>query len=271
MAFVKTADEVKQISAVLQAPRFTNAQRGYLAFRSDPDFIAEVLPPGLEPGAEPLITVTVGEFGSNCVGDFLGATISLAARHGQTDGATNGATDGAYVLTMFMNTDHAIIFGRDLFGEPKKHAEISLNMIGHQFRGTVNRLGVRLVDLSISLGDDSGPARSQANSFNIKAQPAANGIGLEADAVITLAAFTNDLSVNRAGQGTLILGGGIHDPLTDIPINEIVAAGYVEGDLSASVSVIDTIPAEVFLPYAYGRLDHWPALDTSARKADAAE
>jgi acetoacetate decarboxylase len=263
MAFVKTADEVKQISAVLQAPRFTDARRGYLTFRSEPDFIAEVLPPGLEPGAEPLITVTVGQFGSNCVGDFLGATISIAARHGQTD--------GAYVLTMFMSTDHAIIFGRDLFGEPKKHAEISLNMIGNQFRGTVDRLGVRLVDLSISLGDDTGPARSQANCFNIKAQPAANGMGLEADAVITLAAFTNDLSVNRAGQGTLILGGGIHDPLTDIPINEIVAAGYVEGDLSASVSVIDTIPAAAFLPYAYGRLDHWPALDTSARKATAAE
>ena len=267
MAFVKTAEEIQQIAAVLQTPRFTDARRGYLTFRTDPEFIADVLPPGLEPGAEPSITVTVGQFGSNCVGDFLGSTISIAARHRKND----GETDGAYVLTMFMSTDHAIIFGRDLFGEPKKQAEMSLNIIGNQFRGTVDRMGVRLVDLSISLGDDAGPGRSHANSFNIKAQPAADGSGLEADAVITLAQFTNDLTVNRAGQGTLILGGNIHDPLTDIPIVEIVAAGYVEGDLSASVTAIDTIPAAAFLPYAYGRMDHWPALDTSMRRANAAE
>ena len=263
MAFVKTAEEIAAIEAVLKTPRFTNARRAYLTFLSSAEFVAEVLPPGLEPGAQPLVTITVGEFGSNCVGDFAGATISIAVHH--------GGIEGAYVLTMFMNTDHAIIFGRDLFGEPKKQADISLNIIGNQLRGTVDRLGVRLVDLSISLGADTSPVRSQANAFNIKAQPAANGIGLEADAVLTLAAFDNDLTVNRTGQGTLILGGSLHDPLNEIPITEVVAAGYIEGDLTAQVRAVGTIPAADFLPYAHGRLDHWPALDTSARRADAAE
>ncbi|MBT5193168.1 MAG: hypothetical protein HOM07_12525, partial [Rhodospirillaceae bacterium] len=216
MAFVKTAAEIKEISAAFSAPRFTDARRAHLTFKSTEDFVADVLPPGLQPGAQPLVTVTVGEFGSNCVGDFAGATISMAARH--------GTTEGAYVLTMFMSTDHAIIYGRDLFGEPKKQADIALNIIGDQLRGTVDRMGVRLIDLSLSLGEDAGPARTQAKSFNIKAQPAANGDGLEADAVLTVAEFDNDLRVNRSAQGTLILSGTIHDPLDDIPINEIIAA-----------------------------------------------
>ncbi len=263
MAFVKTAEEIRQIEAVLQNPRFTDVRRAYLTFRSTPEFVADVLPPGLEPGADPLVTLTVGEFGSNCVGEFAGATFSIAARHGNIE--------GAYVLTMFMSTDQAIVFGRDLFGEPKKQADVALNIIGNQLRGTVDRDGVRLVDLSISLGEDTGPMRSQGSSFNIKAQPAANGIGLEADAVVTIAEFENELSVNRTGQGTLILDGTIHDPLTDIPIIDIVAAGYIEGELSARARAIGTIPAADFLPYAHGRLDHWPALDTSQQRADAAE
>ena len=66
----------------------------------------------------------------------------------------------------------------------------------------------------------------------------------------------------------------MHDPLHEIPIQEIVAAGYIEGDLNTRARAIGTIPAADFAPYAHGRLDYWPALDTSgqgAGKADAAE
>ena len=264
MAFVKTAEEIAAIEQVLRTPRFTGARRAHLSFLTTEDFIEQVLPPGLTPGAQPMVTVTIGEFGSNCVGDFAGATISMPARYGEIE--------AAYVLTMFMSTDHAIIFGRDLFGEPKKQAAIELKMVGNQLHGTVDRGGVRLIDLSLSLGEDSGPARSQAATFNIKAQPSVDGHGLEADAVLTIAEFDNDLRLNRAAQGTLILAGTVHDPLNEIPIQEIVAAGYIEGDLTARARAIGSIPAADFAPYAHGRLDYWPALDTSGQPAkEAAE
>ena len=262
MAFVKTAEEIAAIEQVLRTPRFTGARRAHLSFLTTEDFIEQVLPPGLTPGAQPMVTVTIGEFGSNCVGDFAGATISMPARYGEIE--------AAYVLTMFMSTDHAIIFGRDLFGEPKKQAAIELKMIGNQLHGTVDRGGVRLIDLSLSLGEDSGPARSQAATFNIKAQPSVDGHGLEADAVLTIAEFDNDLRLNRAAQGTLILAGTVHDPLNEIPIQEIVAAGYIEGDLTARARAIGSIPAADFAPYAHGRLDYWPALDTSGQPGQGA-
>ena len=196
MAFVKTAEEIAAIEQVLARPRFTDARRAYLTFLTTAEFVEEVLPPGLEPVLTPgpMVAVTVGEFGSNCVGDFAGATISIPARYGEVE--------AAYVLTMFMSTDHAIIFGRDLFGEPKKQAAIELQTVGNQLRGTVDRMGVRLIDLSLSLGEDSGPGRSQAATFNIKAQPSVDGNGLEADAVLTLAEFDNDVRLNRTAQGT---------------------------------------------------------------------
>ncbi len=270
MAFVKTAEEIAAIEKVLATPRFTGARRAHLRFLTTPEFVEQVLPPGLAPGAQPMVAVTIGEFGSNCVGDFAGATISIPARY--------GAVEAAYVLTMFMSTDHAIVFGRDLFGEPKKQADIELKITGNQLHGTVDRMGVRLMDLSLGLGEDTGPARNQGATFNIKAQPSVDGHGLEADAVLTIAEFDNDLRLNRTAQGTLILAGTVHDPLHEIPIQEVVAASYIEGDLNARARAIGTIPAADFLPYAHGRMDYWPALDTSsdtfgqrAGKADAAE
>ena len=82
-----------------------------------------------------------------------------------------------------------------------------------------------------------------------------------------MADFDNDLTVNRAGEGHLRLAGTVHDPLHEIPVVKIVGAGYVEGDFSARCRAIARIPAPAFLPYAYGRLDDWSALDTSGHAA----
>ncbi len=61
-------------------------------------------------------------------------------------------------------------------------------------------------------------------------------------------------------------------PLDEIPILEVIGAGYVEGDLSTRCRAAGRIPAAEFVPYAYGRMDDWSLLDTSGgRTAAAAE
>ncbi|MDP6707174.1 MAG: acetoacetate decarboxylase family protein [Alphaproteobacteria bacterium] len=262
MGFVKTAEEIARIEAVLRRPRFTGAKRAHLLFLTTEAFVAEVLPPGLAPAEKPLVAVSVGDYGSNCVGDFAGGSVAIAARHGEIE--------AAYVLSMYMTTDHAIVFGRELFGEPKKQAGIGLSLEGERVRGHVERLGVRLIELELTLGPDSGPTQNRAATFNIKALPAADGHGLEGDAVLTLAEFDNDLTVNRRAEGRVKLAGTVHDPLDEIPIVEVLGGGYIEGDLDARARAIATIPAADFLPYAYGRLDDWSALDTSGAAATSA-
>ena len=86
-------------------------------FLTDPDVVAEVLPPPL-----PTHHAACGRWQSNCVGDFFGGAIYVAARH---DGI-----DGAYVLAMYMDNDQPTIYGRDLFGEPKKLATSALHRHG---------------------------------------------------------------------------------------------------------------------------------------------
>lgn len=254
MGFVKTPEEIAEIQATFRRALFTSAEMLSVEFLTRSETVEAILPPPLEPLDEPRVTAMVGRWQSNCVGDFNGGAIYVASRYGDIE--------GEYVLAMYMNSDHAIIFGRDLFGEPKKQSVNSLNRAGNRMFGWVERGGVRLIELDADLTVDLGPVEGSGVNFNFKAQPAADGSGLEADAVLTAADFGLSLTTCREGVGSVRLQGTVHDPLDEIRVVEVKRAAYVEGTLDASCRAVARVPAEDFLPYAYGRLDYWPALDT---------
>jgi acetoacetate decarboxylase len=254
MGFVKTQDEIAQIQNALSNPRFVNGEMLTVDFLSDPAFVEEVLPPPLEPADEPLVTAMVSRWQSNCCGDFRGGAIYVAARW-------NGG-DGAYVLAMYMDNDQPTIYGRDLFGEPKKLADTGLYRNGNQFNGWLDRRGTRLIELRCDLPTDLGPSESEAVNFNFKARPAADGNGLEEDAILTRATFKNTTRVAREGAGIVTLGGTVHDPLDEIPVESVVRGAFVECDLIGQCRAVATVPADVFLPYHHGRHDDWSVLDT---------
>jgi acetoacetate decarboxylase len=255
MGLVRTPEEIAAIQATLSKPVFPSAEMLSVDFLTDPEVVRHILPPPLEPAAEPLVTAMVGRWQSNCVADYNGGAIYVSA--------TYDGIEATYVLAMYMSTDQAIVFGRDLFGEPKKQSTSGLNRAGSRMTGWIDR-GVRLIEIEADLPTDNGPLETSGANFNFKAQPASDGVGLEADAVLTLAEFDMSLTKTLTGTGTVRLGGTIHDPLDEIPVVEVRQAGYIEGTLAARCRSIAHVPADEFLPYAHGRLDYWPALDTSA-------
>lgn len=255
MGLVKTRPEIERIEEVLRRPRFTDCEMLQVEFLTQPETVAHLLPPPLQPTDEPLMVAMVGRWRSNCVGDYAGGALYVSA--------TYDGIDATYVLAMYMDTDHAIVFGRDVFGEPKTQANSDLRRRGNAYHGWVDRHGARLIDIKAEVPTDLGPEQGQGANFNVKSSPACSGSGLERDAVLTLAEFDTDLLVNREGRGTLTLGGTVHDPLDEIAVNEVRRATYLEGDLNARARALTTIPADQFVPYAYGRLDDWSALDTS--------
>ena len=181
MGFVKTAAEVARIEAAIGNPSFGGAQMLSVEFLVDPDYIAEVLPPPLEPVAEPRMRAMVGRFGSNCVGDFEGGCVYLTCTH--------EGLEGEYNVFQYMDTDQATIFGRDVFGEPKKMAKATLRARGRQMHGTIERHGVALIALEGELTKDNGPFEGTRESYNIKSRSSADGRGLEEDAILTRAKF----------------------------------------------------------------------------------
>src|SRR5436305_12649330 len=116
-SWVKSAAEIKKFEDRLAEPAFLEGKFLTVTYLTRPEIIRAVLPPPLEPASEPLVSVGVATFGrSNCVGAFSGGALCVRARYKDLE--------GEYCLAMPMSTDVAIIFGRELFGEPKKQARM---------------------------------------------------------------------------------------------------------------------------------------------------
>ncbi|MEQ8660612.1 MAG: acetoacetate decarboxylase family protein, partial [Gammaproteobacteria bacterium] len=225
MGFVRSPEEIARIQDALAKPRFVNAEMLSVDFLTHQSVVDHLLPPGLETTGTPRVTVMVGRWQSNCVGDFDGGAVYIEARHGDRV--------GDYVLAMYMDRDQPIIYGRELFGEPKKQATSRLHKSGNRMNGRVDRYGVPLIEIDAELGADEGPSEGDGINFNYKAIPATHGIGLEWDAALTCAYFRSNVRVHRSGRGVVRLGHGVHDPLDELPVVEVSAARYVECDLVA--------------------------------------
>lgn len=256
MGFVKTAEEIEQLERALSHPRFVNGEMLSVDFLTDPAVVAHVLPPPLEPSDEPRVKAMVGRWQSNCVGDFFGGAIYVAARY---DGV-----DGDYVLAMYMDNDSPLIYGRDLFGEPKKLATSQVHRHGDVYTGHVSRGGTRIIELHAHLANDLTPFGAEAVNYNFKARPDSTGIGLEEDAILTRARLETQVARGWEGTGTVTLRGTAHDPLDELPVVSVVGASFLECDLIGSCEAVATVPAGVFAPYHHGRQDDWSRLNTEA-------
>lgn len=129
--WVKTPEEIETIEERLAHPAFLDGRTLTVTYLTRPELIRAVLPPPLEPAGDPLVSVGVGAFGrSNCVGAFAGGWVDIRARY--------QGIEADYCLAMPMSTDVAIIFGRELFGEPKKQGRVRLESDGDVTRGWWN-------------------------------------------------------------------------------------------------------------------------------------
>ncbi len=254
-SWAKSPAEIKKIEERLAAPAFLQGRFLTVTYLTRPEIVRAVLPPPLAPGTEPLVSVGVGTFGtSNCVGAFAGGMMCVRARYKDLE--------ADYCLAMPMSTDHAIIFGRELFGEPKKQARVKLESDGDVTRGVIERMGIPYLTVESKLTENMPVDQpSYADRFHFKFMHSADGRGLEFDPVLVHAHFTNRLRVARRGLGKVVLKPSHHDPLSEIEIVEMRGAVYIEGDIYAQAKRIATVDAAKFLPYAFQNIDDYSELE----------
>lgn len=259
MGFVRTPEEIARFQEVLTNVEFVGGEMLSVSVLIDPAEAARLLPPPLVPAAQPRVNVVVGRWRSNCVGDFGGGAIYVAAQYGDVE--------ADYVLTMFMDDDIPLLFGRDIYGEPKKLARSGLYRQGRHVTGFIERGGTRIIEIDADLPDDGSTGASVGRNFNVKAMLAADGRGLHSDPVLTLATFETTTTLHWAGSAQLTLRGTAHDPLDEIRPVEMLGARYTEADMSADCRDLAVMDPELYLPHALGRYDDWTKLSTGALNA----
>lgn len=256
MAFIKTPAEISRIQNALAHGRFAGFELLSVSFLTTPAVVRRILPPGLEPTDQPVMQIGVSRWHrSSCIRGFDVTGLLVQARH--------GAVVGEYAAWMPVSTEAALVYGRDLVGEPKKLGEMSLTREGNQMRATCQRHGTPLVTIDATL---TGPATLPSlgfNIFNYKYLLKPRCEGLFGPAHLIRLIWEMKPSQVEVGTATLTLGSTPHDPLQEIEIVQNLGATYVRVDeeFTGTYEVLAEIEGEKFLPHAISRMDDWSLLD----------
>ncbi|MFJ9677658.1 acetoacetate decarboxylase family protein [Streptomyces sp. NPDC101194] len=216
-------------------------------WESDPEAVAAVLPPPLEPAGRPLVRANISTV--ELPGYPLGAgSVSVAAVH---DGH-----EGWYPLVMPMTHERALIGGREVFGEPKKLGEVTVERDGLVVRAALARHGIAFVEVrGAVVGPLPLPEPAEKLDFYFKFLPAVDGEGFDSDPV--LIHCTRHEKVRRLERisGDVVLRESVYDPVADLPVRRLVELTIGEKTSDQQGRAVARVSAKDLLPYVHQRYD----------------
>jgi acetoacetate decarboxylase len=246
------AQELKGYSMPFTAPLYGSPPLKYsdskivtVVFKTSPQVLRKMVPQPLVPNPQGLMFAYTsslnvlahqsGEFsfpGAN----YFEVVLGIPVRFDQTG--------GNYCVVMYLDkTVTGVSFGREIWGYPKKGANITFVEEGGKVSTTVERFGTTIMKLSFERTQrvEPVPPRPGTPTFNLKFIPS-----IRKDAPPDVMQLTSNVSeFNRKelwrGKGSVEFGSLSADPLGDIPVLEIVAAEYAiaEGSLGFGEVVHD--------------------------------
>jgi acetoacetate decarboxylase len=217
-------------------------------YLTDPEVVAAVLPPPVEPGDEPLVKITVATVDIPGYPTFGAGSFSVRARH--------EGTDGFYALLMPMTTEQSVIGGRETFGEPKKLGSVELVRNGDQITGTFARMGIEIVKVDGRVtGELALPDEETRTDFYFKFLPAPDGKGFDNDPSLVYCHRTEQTRKLESVTGTIELGESRFDPVADLPVRQVVGISLADRSSVQRGEIHGSVPGEWIRPYVHQRYD----------------
>ncbi|MGW0122750.1 acetoacetate decarboxylase family protein [Streptomyces sp. NPDC003327] len=220
-------------------------------WETDPDVVAAVLPPPLAPTARPLVRVAVSrvELPGHRFGAGSGAgSVAVAAAHGDQE--------GWYPLVMPTSHERALTGGREVFGEPRKLGEVTVEREGLVVRAALARHGIAFVEVR---GAVSGPlplpGPTERTDFSFTFLPGVEGSGLDADAVLVHCVRRERVRRLERITGDVVLRESMYDPVADLPVRRLVEITLGEKTTDQRGRVAARVSAEALLPFLHQRYD----------------
>jgi acetoacetate decarboxylase len=225
-------------------------------FETDPELVAEVLPPPLEPGPRSFARINITTVRMGGTWEFGAGWFGVQARHGDVV--------GEYPLFMPMTTEQATVGGRETFGEPKKLGEVSARRDGDHVEGRISRLGYPLAELRGTVGEALPLDERTSVDFYVKLSPSPERPGeLDADPLLVESRKTHGYRVRLAVDAELVLKDSPLDPIADFPVRRIVESTWSEKTTVVQARVLGPLPRADLLPYVHQRYDDLTVLGTS--------
>lgn len=170
--------------------------------------------------------------------------------------AVHDGHEGWYPLVMPMTHERALTGGREVFGEPKKLGEVSVEREGLVVQASLARHGIAFVEIRGAVAEPLPlPAPATKLDFYFKFLPAVDGEGFEADPV--LIHCTRHEKVHAAGRitGDVVLRESMYDPVADLPVLRVVDLTIGEKTSDQQGRAVERVSADALLPYIHQRYD----------------
>ncbi len=230
-----------RFSTPIGSPLYPNAPyhykdaRLFLAlFNPTEDSLKKVLPDPLRPSQMPLAGLMFGEMKCVEAGTFMES--ALLAQCIFDNQITKEEEVGVYFAHNYVDTDVAQAAGREIWGYPRKRAEIKLDMKKDTVQGTVVRDGNTLLKATCKL-DEDGEWIDSGPNLNFKVIPSITGSGYDV-AQLTAAYTTYDVKTGRSGDVNVEIKSGPRDDLSLIEIETPMIGLYFDVDITVPVGKV---------------------------------
>lgn len=252
MGFTKTPAELAEHYRV-KAREFPDATMLGVMFDADEALTRSCLPPPLEQAETPGGLLFVAEYGDTNLGPgYREAALLVRCRY--------QGVPGSCCLSMPIDSlPNRLHNGRDIFGFPKKSATITLERDGDRVRGTVERLGVRFLEVELLLGEELpvelfppvGPTYLFKASPRIDLEPGFDG-------PVLLASQRTEVTPQRitTGEVELTFQRSDNDPWADFAsVTPTVSFLLESSNVMLPGQILAEVDPDAFLPHYFTMTD----------------
>jgi len=219
-----------------------------IVYRTHPENIAALLPPGIEPGAEPNVRLTIYNFPVPDEPEY-GIVTAVDARY-------NGI-DGEYTLGYGIDQESAIFISQETNGQPKYPCTTEYFRLGPQVSARCTHQGYTFVEFKgVSIGPAEIPPEFDHNEWWIKVSRAVSvggpATGFDYPPHVVHVRSRYGTAWREEVKGELVLRDSPWDPLASrLPMREQVSAHlWWPLFLDREVRLAGKLDPEGFLPFA---------------------
>ena len=222
-----------------------------VVYRTDPDVLAAVLPPPLEPPDEPRVHARVTEIHLE-FGDFV---YQERVGYFAVDAVYDGQL-GEYPMLMPIDLEAAVSISREKFGEPKKLATIEFGREGDHVEASITRQDVTFLEIVGDVVETlPTPEPYPAVQWWFKFMPATVGSGFDAGPFLIRVDQVRSPQLLERVEGKLVLRDLPSCPVVDLPIVETESIHWTVRTATHEPTMMGLVDADAFEPYSHSRYD----------------
>lgn len=262
MGFLKSIEQI--MSNLGSTADFYDAQMLTIFWETKPEIVARLLPAPLKPAKDPIVTAFVAHYPRT----NFDVTYNESALFLRAD--FNGE-EGNYCLSMPVTNDMAMAGGREVYGFPKKIADIYFKLDDETAHGWTERRGIRFMEVRAKLNGKFNDDRAQeklmssgmqsdgsikAISYNFKYFPAPEGSALDYNPRLVRQETILRPKEIKFGGAEIIMKPSDYDSWAEVEVVNMLGALYTRGDNSMlHGSVVAEADLAQFAPHAFLKWD----------------